>query len=29
MPNTTSAAVEIHYNLDTPVKDDIYDYLIG
>lgn len=29
MPNTTKTAVEIHYVLDTPVRDDIYDYIVG
>ena len=27
MPNTSSKAVEIHYSLETPVRDDIYDYI--
>ena len=27
MNNTTKIAVEINYNLTTPVRDDIYDYL--
>ncbi len=27
MPNTNSKAVEISYQLETPVRDDIYDYL--
>ncbi|MDO5040398.1 DUF3427 domain-containing protein [Clostridium sp.] len=27
MNNTTKTAVEINYNLTTPVRDDIYDYL--
>ena len=27
MPNTESNAVEIEYSLDTPVRDDIYDYI--
>jgi superfamily II DNA or RNA helicase/HKD family nuclease len=29
MPNTTSKAVEIGYSLQTPLRDDIYDYLVG
>ena len=29
MPNTSSNAVEISYELETPVRDDIYDYLIS
>ena len=29
MPNTTVKAVEIGYSLQTPVRDDIYDYLVG
>ena len=27
MPNTSSKAVEIAYSLETPVRDDIYDYI--
>ncbi len=27
MPNTTSSAVEITYSLETPVRDDIFDYI--
>lgn len=27
MPNTTKTAVEISYQLETPVRDDLYDYL--
>lgn len=27
MNNTTKTAVKINYNLTTPVRDDIYDYL--
>ncbi len=27
MPNTSSSAVEISYSLETPVRDDIYDYI--
>ncbi|MCC8163957.1 MAG: DUF3427 domain-containing protein, partial [Lachnospiraceae bacterium] len=29
MPNTTKTAVEIEWNLDTPVRDDIYQYIIS
>ncbi len=29
MPNTTVKAVKIGYSLQTPVRDDIYDYLVG
>ncbi|WP_410509238.1 DEAD/DEAH box helicase [Methanosarcina hadiensis] len=29
MPNTTKKAVEIQYSLLEPVRDDIYDYLVG
>ena len=29
MPETTKTAVEITYNLETPVRQDIYDYLVG
>jgi superfamily II DNA or RNA helicase/HKD family nuclease len=29
MPNTTAKAVEIGYTLQTPIRDDIYDYLVG
>ncbi len=27
MPNTTSKAVEITYNLETPVREDVFDYI--
>ena len=29
MPNTNKTAVEIHWNLDTPVREDIYKYIIN
>lgn len=29
MPETTKTAVEITYRLETPVRQDIYDYLVG
>ncbi|MCD8365943.1 MAG: DEAD/DEAH box helicase [Clostridiales bacterium] len=29
MPNTTKTAVEIEWNLDTPVREDIYQYIVG
>lgn len=29
MANTTKTAVEIEWVLDTPVRDDIYQYIIG
>ncbi|MCD8118425.1 MAG: DEAD/DEAH box helicase [Lachnospiraceae bacterium] len=29
MPNTTKTAVEIEWKLDTPVREDIYQYIIG
>ena len=29
MANTTKTAVEIEWSLDTPVRDDIYQYIIG
>ena len=29
MPNTEKTAVEITYDLETPVRQDIYDYLVG
>nr|WP_051527140.1 DEAD/DEAH box helicase [[Eubacterium] cellulosolvens] len=29
MPNTTSTAVEIEWKLDVPVREDIYEYIVG
>lgn len=29
MPNTTSTAVEIEWLLDTPVRNDIYEYIVN
>lgn len=29
MPETTKTAVEITYSLETPVRQDIYEYLVG
>ena len=29
MPKTTKTAIEIFYQLETPVRDDIYDYIVG
>ena len=29
MPNTNSTAVEIEYQLKTPVKEDLYDYIVN
>lgn len=29
MPNTSKTAVEITYGLETPVRDDIFEYLVG
>ncbi len=29
MPNTTKTAVEIEWNLDTPVREDIYQYIVS
>ena len=29
MPNTTSTAVEIEWRLDTPVRNDIYEYIVN
>ena len=29
MANTDKSAVEITYELETPVRDDLYDYLVG
>ncbi len=29
MPNTTSSAVEIEWTLDTPVRADLYEYIVG
>lgn len=29
MPNTTSTAVEIEWRLDTPVSNDIYEYIVN
>ena len=28
MPNTTSSAVEIGYKLETPVRRDLYEYIV-
>lgn len=28
MPNTNKSAVEIGYHLETPIKDDLYDYIV-
>ena len=29
MPNTDKTAVEIEWSLDTPVREDIYKYLVN
>ena len=29
MPNTTSSAVEIEWILDTPVRNDLYEYIVS
>ena len=29
MPNTTSTTVEIEWRLDTPVRKDIYEYIVN
>ena len=29
MPNTNKMAVEIEYQLETPVREDIYDYILS
>ena len=29
MPNTDTTAVEIEYQLKTPVKEDLYDYIVN
>lgn len=29
MPNTNKTAIEIRYELDVPVRDDLYEYLTG
>ncbi len=29
MPNTNSTAVEIEYQLKTPIKEDLYDYIVN
>ncbi len=29
MPNTTSSAVEIEWALDTPVRGDLYEYIVS
>ena len=29
MPNTKKTAVEIEWLLDTPVREDIYDYILN
>ena len=29
MKETNKQAVEIHYELDTPVREDIYEYITG
>lgn len=29
MPNTTKTAVKIEWSLDTPVREDIYQYIVG
>lgn len=29
MPNTNSTAVEIEYRLKTPIKEDLYDYIVN
>ena len=28
MPNTNKSAVEIGYHLETPIKEDLYDYIV-
>lgn len=28
MANTNKTAVEIHYKLETPVQEDLYDYIV-
>lgn len=29
MPNTDKTAVEIEWALDTPVREDIYEYIVN
>jgi hypothetical protein len=29
MPNTNKTAVEIEWLLDTPVREDIYEYIVN
>ena len=29
MPNTTKTAVEIEWELDTPVREDLYEYIVN
>ena len=29
MPNTDVSAVEIEWELDTPVRDDLYEYIVS
>ena len=29
MPNTNKSAVDIEYSLKTPIKDDLYDYIVN
>ena len=29
MPNTNKKAVEIQYVLETPVREDLYDYIVS
>ena len=29
MPNTTKKAVEIQYELVTPVREDLYEYIVN
>ena len=29
MPNTDKLAVEIEWELDTPVREDIYEYIVN
>jgi hypothetical protein len=29
MPNTTASAVEIEWELDIPVRSDLYEYIVN
>jgi len=29
MPNTNKSAVEIEYNLETPIRHDLFEYILS